>query len=356
MSQVLTQEKSSVTTENMVEVYARGKWIRVPALEFNGLTIFIRGKGLRMAAIRSEEWLERELEAPELCIEELKKRRPKPWRADIFTFTQKLPAVVPKYRYPMEWESIAAIHLTSFKEWWEKLPQATRKNVRRAEKRGVVVKVRQFDDHLIRDLAELNSDSPIRQGVRNVQYGKSLQEIRKDFSSFLDRSELICAYVGDELVGFLKLVYRGEVASILNLLPKASHEDKRPANALVAKAIERCAARGVSYVTYGLFNYGKKRDSSLREFKIRNGFGEVLVPRFYVPLTAWGVLCKKLGIHRGLIGILPHGVIAAAVRARTKLYNLKCWMSRCSSMIERSNRNRQMGRSTPPAGSNLTSQ
>lgn len=337
--------------DNISEIYVKGKWVRVPALDVNDKTIVIRGRWLKMAGIRNEEWLETELEDPERCVRELKKQRPRGGRADIFTFTQKLPATLPKYQYPMEWGSVAAIRLASFKEWWEKLPQATRKNVRRSQKRGVVVTVREFDDDLVRELVELNNDSPMRQGVRNVQYGKPFDQVKKDFSSFLDRSDFICAYLGSELIGFLKVVYRGEVASILNLLPKTGHDDKRPANAMVAKLVELCAAKGVSYLTYGMFNYGNKRESPLREFKIRNGFGEILVPRFYVPLTRWGTLCMKLKFHRGLLGILPHRVIMMGVGARTKWYNLKQLISRCSSMLERPNSNRQMGCSNPPAGS-----
>jgi Acetyltransferase (GNAT) domain len=305
------------------EIFIKGGWVRVPALEIDDETIVIKGGWLRIASVRNEAWLETELRDPELCIEQLKIHRPDRGRADIFTFAQKLPATIPKYSYPTEWDSIAAIRLTTFQAWWEKLPQATRKNVRRSEKRGVVVTVRQFDDDLIRGLVELNNDCPMRQGVRNVQYGKTFDQVRKDHSSFLDRSDLICAYLGSELIGFLKIVYRGGVASILNLLSKARHNEKRPANALVAKAIELCAARGISYVTYGMFNYGNKRESPLREFKIRNGFGEILVPRFYVPLTRWGTLCMKLKLHRGLLGILPHGVIALVIGARTKWHSLK---------------------------------
>ena len=319
----LIADKVQAMTENVNEIYVKGKWIRVPALDVDGKTIALRGKWLKMAVVRSEEWLETELENPERCIEELKRQRPNGGCADIFTFTQKLPATQPKYRYPMEWDSVAAIHLVTFKQWWEKLPQATRKNVRRAEKRGVVVTVRGFDDALVRGLADLNNDSPIRQGERNVQYGKSFDQIKKDYSSFLDRSDLICAYFGAELIGFMKVVYRGEVASILNFIPRASHDEKRPANAMIAKAVELCAAKGVSYLTYGLFNYGNKHDSPLREFKIRNGFGEILVPRFYVPLTKWGAFCMKFKLHRGLLGILPHRVITLGVAARAKWNNVK---------------------------------
>ena len=57
---------------------------------------------------------------------------------------------------------------------------------------------------------------------------------------------------------------------------------------LIAKAVGICETQGISYITYGLYNYGNKRDSPLREFKIRNGFEEILVPRFFVPLTRGG--------------------------------------------------------------------
>src|SRR5437870_2643073 len=84
-------------------------------------------------------------------------------------------------RHEMEWESVAAVRVGSFKEWWDGLPQATRKNVRRSQRRGVVVTVREFEDDLIRGLVGLNNDSPIRQGVRNEQYGKSFDQIKKDY-------------------------------------------------------------------------------------------------------------------------------------------------------------------------------
>ena len=252
----------------------------------------------------------------------------------------------------MEWESLAAVRVTSFKEWWEKLPQEARKNVRRSRKRGVTVTVKEFGDDLIQGIVEVNNDSPVVQGVPNPYYGKSFQEVKKDHSSFVDRSDFICAYLGSELLGLLKIVYRGEVASILSFLSRASHSDKRPSNALIAKAVELCEARGVSYLTYGKFNYGNKRDSPLREFKIRNGFSEMLAPRFYVPLTLWGALCLKLKLHRGLLGILPPSVIALGVRARTKWFKERESTRRCSSTLERPNRTRQMERSTPPAGSN----
>lgn len=340
------------TKETYIEIRVRGRWIRVPALDVNGTEVYATGKWLRTAKVRSEEMAENELENPEPFIARLRGGAKDVLNADIFTFPQKLPATHPKYSYPMEWESIAAIHFESFKQWWEALPQETRKNVRRSQKRGVVVTIKEFDDDLIDGIRGVNDESPLRQGMPNGYYGKSYDETKKLYGEFVGRCDFICAYSEDNLIGFLHLVYRGDIASILNLTTSPSHFDKRPANALVAKAVELCEAKGISYITYGLYNYGNKRDDPLLTFKVRNGFEEILVPRFFVPLSRWGEFCVKAKLHRGHIGILPGPVIRIAVRARSLWYRLTAFVSRCSSMSERSHRMRQMGRSTPPAGSN----
>ena len=339
------------TAENCVEVRVRGRWVSVPAVDVHGNKLIATGKWLRTATVRGEEMMENELENPELYMEKLKSGTNDALKADIFTFTQKLPATSPKYPYPVEWESVAAIDLVSFKQWWEGLPQETRKNVRRSQKRGVVVRTKEYDADLIRGIQGVNDDAPLRQGMRNAYYGRSFEETQKLYGEFVGRSDFICAYFGDELIGFLHLIYRRDVASILNLTTKPSHFDKRPANALVAKAAEICEAKGISYITYGLYNYGNKHDHPLRTFKIRNGFREIAMPRYFVPLTRWGRLCMKANLHRGLVGILPQPVITIAVRARALWYNFTAFMRRCSSTTERPNRNRQMERSSPPAGS-----
>ena len=338
--------------DDRIEVCTKGTWLEVPALDIQGTKIIIKGKWIKFAIVHDEAWLESELQDPELYLQTLRCQGVGGRRADVFTFAQKLPTVIPKYTYSREWDSVATIRLVDFKDWWERLPQETRKNVRRSQRRGVKVDVHQFDEELIRGISDINNDSPVRQGEMNIYYRRSFEQVRKDYSSFMDRCDFIVAYFGSEMIGFLKIVYRGKIASILNLTPKASHSDKRPANALIAKAIEICEARGITHVTYGLFNYGNKRNNPLREFKVRNGFQEMLTPRFYIPLTFWGEIVIKLKLHRGLMGILPHAVITWGVNARKKWYDLMKLTSRCSSTPERPNRNRQMERSNPPAGSN----
>ena len=338
-------------TIGSLEVSVQGKWVTVPSLNIDGNLLTVRGKWIRVAALHDEEWLETVLTDPELCIGKLKKMG-QPC-SDIFTFTQMLPATAPRYDYPLEWVSVAAADVRDFKDWWEKLPQETRKNVRRAERRDVVIRLHEFNDELVRGIADVQNETPVRQGRRYPHYGKTLDQVKKDHSGFVDRSDFICAYSGSEFIGFLKLVYRGHVASILQLNSKMSHYDKRPSNALLAKAVDLCASKGVSYLTYGKFNYGNKSDSSLRNFKVRNGFAEILLPRFYVPLTAWGRFCVRAKLYRGLTGILPSYVITTLVGARARWYSYQeTLMSRCSLMPERPNRDRQMERSNPPAGSN----
>ena len=340
-------------SSQFVEVRIKGRWVTVPVMEVAGDRLVAGGRWLKIARVRGEEMGEKELENPELYMTALKNDTDKILKADIFTFTQKLPATQPKFPYPMDWESVAAIPLNSYKQWWESLSQETRKNVRRSQKRGVVIRIKEFDEDLIEGLRGVNNDSPLRQGMKNAYYGLTPEETRKRYEEFVGRCDFICAYYEDEMIGFLHLVYRKNIAAILNLTTRPSHFDKRPANALMAKAVEICEANSISYISYGLYNYGNKRDSSLKEFKIRNGFEEILVPRYFVPLTLWGKICIMAKFHRGLIGNLPSSVIVAGLRARTLWYKLNISKRRCSSMSERSNCDRQMECSNPPAGSKL---
>jgi len=313
------QYPGMIQAHHSVEIRTKGRWVKIPAIQVNGDTLIATGTRLRIAKIRGEEMREKAIEAPELYLEALKKNR-SALRADIFTFAQKLPATDQLFQYTMERESIAVISLITFKEWWEGLPQESRKNARRAQKRGVTLSIRRLDPDVVEGIRGVNDDSPMRQGARNAYYGLTSEETVKRYGEFEGRCDFICAYSGEEMIGFLHLVYRENVAAILNLTVKPSQLDKRPANALVTRAVEICASRGISQITYGNYNYGNKRDSSLREFKIRNGFEEVLVPRYYIPLTLWGRICMAMNLHRGLIGILPPTVIGVGLRARAMWY------------------------------------
>jgi hypothetical protein len=304
-----------------VEVSSRGRWTEIPALRLGGDTIVVNGTWIKIASLYDEDWIEEELHDPELCSRVL--RGQSSVKADILRFSQMVPDTTPRFEYPMERRSIAVAEVGNFKNWWEKLPQETRKNVRRSVKRGVTIQVKEFDPEVIAGITAVQNETPIRQGRKYIHYGKSPDEVRRDHGGFLDRSSFICAYFENEFIGFLKLVYRGKIAALLQLNSKAAHYDKRPSNALMAKAVELCEARGITHMTYGLFNYGSKGHSPLREFKERNGFGEMLVPYYYVPLSTWGQVCVNMKLYRGIREMLPKRIITTALNLRTRWYTFR---------------------------------
>lgn len=305
-----------------VDVSSRGRWMRVPALKLGDETLVVSGRWIRLASLYDEDWVEGELRDPEFCVRLLKGRSAL-MRADILRFSQMVPDTIPRFKYPMELRSIAVANVGEFKHWWEGLPQETRKNVRRSAKRGVTIQVRGFDAEVISGITAVQNETPFRQGRKYPHFGKSLDQVKRDHGAFLDRSDFICAYFENELIGFLKLVYRGKIASLLQLNSKVAHYDKRPSNALMAKAVELCEARGVTHITYGLFNYGSKGYSPLREFKERNGFREMLIPNYYVPLSPWGQMCVSMKLYRGVREILPQKMVSAALNLRTKWYSYR---------------------------------
>lgn len=286
------------------EISVRGKFLSVPAIDVDGTIIAIQGKLMRTGFIKGEVWLDpRQVCGPERIIESLRSKKAP---LDIFCFRQLLPEFQPKFRYYHEWEDIAAIPLTSFAEWWEKrASQVTRKNIRRSAKRGLTVSLVGFDDRLIEAIVRINNDSPFRTGRKFWHFGKDFDSVKKDYSAYLDRSEFLGAFYEDEMVGFLRLVHQGEVSSVMQLLSMKDHYDKRPSNALIAKAVEICIERGKSFLIYGNYFYDDNIDNPLTEFKRRCGFEKILVPVYYVPFSLRGRIAIKLRLHAGIRRIIP---------------------------------------------------
>jgi hypothetical protein len=297
------------------EIFVKGKPVTVPSVCVEQTRVIVQGKGIKMASVHDEEWIEGELvKDPASFIGQLKKQG---LNADVFTFGQKVPDTSPKYSYHMDWDNVAAIPIASFEDWWEnRLPQVSRKNVRRSEKRGVTVRPVKFDDQLVAGMLEIFRETLVKQGIPFAHHGKDFATVKAEHGTMLNRSEFIGAYHGDELIGFVKLVYMGKIASVLNIIGMDKHYDKRPTNALIAKAVEVCAQKGMTHLLYGKFTYGRKTNSSLREFKYRNGFEEIRYPRYYVPLTLRGRIFVSLKLYRGLLGTLPPGAIAFLLKSR----------------------------------------
>jgi hypothetical protein len=109
------------------------------------------------------------------------------------------------------------------------------------------------------------------------------------------------------------------VANIVQLLSKIKHYDKRPANALIAKAVQLCEQQGISYLTYCNYIYNDPK-SSLTEFKRRNGFEQALLPRYYIPLTLKGKIALRLGLHQSLAQRIPKPVFSQLLKIRSFWY------------------------------------
>lgn len=300
-----------------IETRVRGKNIQVPSSEVDGRTVLVKGKSFKIASVRDEDLVQGELvRDPGQFVAELKRSGLK---ADVLTFFQRPPDVKPKFPYAVEWENYAVVPITTFDAWWEKLPQEARKNTRRAAKRGVVVKAVPFDDELARGIHKICNEAPVRQGKPFWHYGKDFEAIRAEHATYVERSEFIAAYFENELIGFIKWVYVDKLAYLLAILALNSHQDKRPMNALLAKGVEVCAQKGVSYMVYGNYIYGKKKDSSLVEFKRRNGFEQMDFPRYYMPLTLKGRLFTTLKLYRGMVGLLPAPMLKLLLKVRSNL-------------------------------------
>src|SRR5262249_53520950 len=88
----------------------------------------------------------------------------------------------------------------------------------------------------------------------------------------------------------------------------------------IAHAVRACANRHVEYLVYSNFSYGNKQHDGLSDFKERNGFTKVVVPRYYVPLTAKGQLALRFGLHKGLVDLLPESVLSTGRQLRKAWY------------------------------------
>ncbi len=306
---------------HFTEIRIEGKTIKVPSLSVDDRTIIVTGKWLATASVMDEELVEgAAVSDPHRFLAELEESDA---RADIFVFAQTLSQNTPRHEYNFDWDNAAVVPITTYKDWWERrLPQETRRNVKRAAKLGVVVRVTPFNDELVHGIVSIYNETPIRQGRRFWHYGKDFEEVKAETATYLDRSEFIGAYLGEELIGFIKLVYVDQSASILHILSKNQHTDKRPTNALIAKAVEICANRRLSYLVYCKYVYGKNDDSPLTEFKRRNGFEQLRYPRYYVPLTLKGKVAVRFGLHRGFTNILPKGLWVALLGIRRRYFEL----------------------------------
>ena len=274
-------------------------------MNLDGHEVSIRGRLVRIAGLAAEgyDFLDRPAEA-------LGRLRASGRRIDVFTFTQELPASAPHYGYPLEWDNVAAVPISTFEHWrTRQVKDKTRNMLRRADKTGLVVREVPFDDALVHGIAAIYNESPARQGRRFKHYGKSLELVRRENATFLDRSVFLGAFAGDALIGFAKIVKARRQAGLMQILAMIAHRDKASTNALIAHAVRVCEQQRISYLVYGRFSYGRTQADPLSDFKRHNGFERLDIPRYYIPLTPVGRAALRVGLHHELRSYVPEALI-----------------------------------------------
>jgi hypothetical protein len=260
-------------------------------------------------------------------IEKLEDRR-----ADIYTFLERswcCPITNPQSNWLRTEDNVGLLEITNFDDWFSSVGKKTRNMVRRAEKSGVKVKVVELNDKLVEGIWKIYNETPIRQGRAFPHYGESLKSVG-DNMAMAKKATFIGAYLEDELVGFIQIVYGDQIAIISQILSLQKHWDKALNNALLAKAVEVCANNGNRWLMYGRIG----NHPSLDTFKENNGFKKVPIARYYVALTLKGKFAMRLGLHRDLKDALPQWL-------KSPLIPVFSWISRNKAKVKRRLRSRQ---------------
>ncbi|PWT70886.1 MAG: hypothetical protein C5B60_11640 [Chloroflexi bacterium] len=281
----------------------------------------IQGRFLRIAALSADTY--EFLKDPVGAVVELKKSGT---RIDLFTFMQKLPETSPLYPYPMEWDNLAVLSISSFEQWWTKqINDKTRNMAPRAAKKGVEIREVSLDEPFIEGVWAIYNECEVRQGKRYPHYGKDLKTVHRITGTFLERSAFIGAYMDDRLIGFAKLHWDETCtqAGLESILSMAQHRDKAPTNALIARAVRYCADRGIPYLVYSRYSDGNKQWDSLMDFKAHNGFKRVDLPRYYVAMTRRGWMAFHLGLHRRILDHIPETIVEKLRVVRSEWYRTK---------------------------------
>lgn len=309
--------ESITSTAVPAEVYIKQTLIKgqpagIRCVDIRGQTFTLRG-GLVSSVSLEDEWFE-DIGDPGATIAGLKASLRDP--PDLFTFWQRMPDVKAREGLHTEWEDIAVLPIVSYDHWWNKqIKSRVRSQIRKAEKEGLVVKEVPYDDDFVKGMTTIFNESPVRQGRPFWHHGKSAETVKAQFSRYIQRERMIGAYFEGEMIGFIMLANAGRFGITGQIISSIKHRDKSPNNALIAKAVEVCAAQQLGWLIYLYWS-----EDSLAEFKRRCGFERVSVPRYYVPLTWKGRLALNLGAHRGWKAMLPSGLKGALKRLRARWY------------------------------------
>jgi len=286
-----------------------------------GREIRVSGRLLRIARLDAEKY--ESLDDPETLLEGLRKCSE---RIDIFTFMQIMPDTRPTFGYPMEWDNLAVIPVSTYENWWNnQIRSFPRNRARQAEKKGVTLREVPFSEDLVRGILEIYNETAVRQGRAFSHFGKDFRTVYREEATYLDRSIFIGAFLDDRLIGFVKMVtdQRNNQANLMNILSMIKHRDKAPTNALIAHSVKVCAERGIPNLVYQQFAYANKANDTIATFKEVNGFQRIDLPRYYVPISLLGKLALRLGFHHRFVDPIPSSVATKLRQLRNAWHNRK---------------------------------
>jgi hypothetical protein len=244
---------------------------------------------------------EKNIDPSDSFIEKLSERD-----IDIFTFLERK-WCCPISRSPKTWiktdDNVGLLEIKDYETWWTNVGKKTRNMVRRAEKDGVKVTVVEPNEKFAQGVWKIYNETPIRQERAFQHYGEPLEVVIRNVLT-AQKSTFIGAYLHEELVGFIQLLYGDNIAIINQILSMQKHWDKALNNALLAKAVEVCTSNGNRWLMYGRVG----NHPSLDKFKESNGFVRFPITRYYIPLTQKGKIAIQLGLHRDLKDSLPKSI------------------------------------------------
>ncbi len=240
---------------------------------------------------------------------------------DVFTFAERswiASTPNPSSLWVREEDSVGLLRVTSYEKWLKDIVKKTRHNmVRRAEKFGIRTEiVTEINEKFIQDVWKIYNETPIRQNRAFPHYGISTEALKNMIHK--ENCTIIAAFMQDELVGVAQMSHGNNVVILSQLLSLQKHWKTAINNALIAKAVQICEARGIRWLLYGRM---ETAHPSLDSFKRHNGFSKFPLTRFYVPLTGKGKIALKLGLHKELKDALPK-------RIKYPMIPLYSWISR----------------------------
>src|SRR3974377_1913563 len=89
--------------------------VKMTPVLIDGREVKVQGRLCRVAHADADDY--KFLKDPEAAIAKL---RNSGLGIDLFTFMQQLPETTPKYSFPMEWDNMAVLPVTTFENWWSK--------------------------------------------------------------------------------------------------------------------------------------------------------------------------------------------------------------------------------------------